>query len=523
MPVPATQPNAVSSLGENCTVVIFGASGDLTRRKLFPALYNLLLDGKLPASTHIIGVARSPWDDASFASEMRASVAEHSRRPLDNALWKQLEGNMHVLELDFNNASEFSRLETLLRSLESAGASDRGKSTRLFYLAVPPSIAPAILTGLSQSALTTRQSTEVGRRVEDQADAICRVVIEKPFGADLRSAKALNASLREVFDESQIFRIDHYLGKETVQNLLVFRFANNLFEPLWNREHIDNVQITVSEDIGVGTRGAFFEQTGLLRDVVQNHALQLLALTAMEAPISLSADDVRDEKVRVLRCLRPLDPSGVARNVVRGQYTDGHSRDGKGNVLQGYTKEANVSSKSEVETFVALRLFVDNWRWGGVPFYVRAGKRLPHRVTEIALQFKRLPHRLFSTPDGGIAPNVLSIRIQPDEQIALRFYTKEPGSKTVLRNMAMEFEYGSAFGGNTPEAYERLLLDALRGDATLFTRDDEVEQQWRFVDRIREAWAAYEGTPPPHYEAGTWGPESADELITRDGRSWRKP
>lgn len=518
--MPAPPPPAPATggpVGQACTVVVFGASGDLTRRKLFPALYNLLLDGKLPPTTHIVGVARSPWDDATFASEMRAAVALYSRRPLDDALWAKLEGRMHFTDLDFNDAHDFARLEALLKSFEE---SDTASRTRLFYLAVPPSVAPAILTGLKHGDLVTRQAQIHARREGDQEPPVCRVVVEKPFGADLPSAKALNASLREVFDESQIFRIDHYLGKETVQNLLVFRFANNLFEPLWNREHIDNVQITVAEDIGVGTRGAFFEQTGLLRDVVQNHALQLLSLTAMEAPISLSADDVRDEKVRVLRCLRALDPSGVARNVVRGQYAAGGTKDGPS---LPYVREANVSPKSEVETFVALRLFVDNWRWGGVPFYVRAGKRMPHRVTEIALQFKRLPHRLFSTPDGGIAPNVLAIRIQPDEQIALRFYTKEPGSKTVLRNMAMEFEYGSAFGGNTPEAYERLLLDALRGDATLFTRDDEVEQQWRFVDRIREAWKAYEGSPPPHYDAGTWGPEAADELITRDGRSWRRP
>jgi len=348
------------------------------------------------------------------------------------------------------------------------------------------------------------------------------VIIEKPFGSDLASAKELNDTVAATFDESQVFRIDHYLGKETVQNLLVFRFANSLFEPLWHRETIDHVQITVSEDIGVEGRGKFFEQTGITRDVVENHLMQLLCLTAMEPPISLAADAVRDEKVKVLRSLRRIERATVSEHVVRGQYTRGYVR---GEAVAGYREEPDVAADSTVESFAAMRLHIDNWRWSGVPFYVRAGKRLPRRVTEIAIEFKKVPHGLFQAPEGGISPNVLTLRIQPDEGIALRFITKEPGQTTVLRDVAMDFRYGSAFGASTPEAYERLLLDAMRGDATLFTRRDEVEEQWGFIDPVIEAWQSQPSLPPPcyDYEAGTWGPEAAAQLIARDGRRWRKP
>jgi glucose-6-phosphate 1-dehydrogenase len=323
-----------------------------------------------------------------------------------------------------------------------------------------------------------------------------------------------------VFTESQVYRIDHYLGKETVQNLLVFRFANSLWEPLWNREHVDHVQITVAEEIGVEGRGKFYEQTGVTKDIVENHLMQLLCLTAMEPPISLVADAVRDEKVKVLRSLRPMERSMVAQNVIRGQYARGHVR---GDDVPSYREEPDVAAHSKIETFVAMKVEIDNWRWGGVPFYVRAGKRLARRVTEISVQFKKVPHTLFRAPDGGITPNVLAMRIQPDEGIALRFITKEPGQQTILRDVAMDFRYGAAFGSNTPEAYERLLLDAMRGDATLFTRRDEVEEQWAYADRIFEAWAAEGVAPPPLYPSGTWGPEQADDLLARDGRRWRKP
>jgi glucose-6-phosphate 1-dehydrogenase len=323
-----------------------------------------------------------------------------------------------------------------------------------------------------------------------------------------------------VFDESQVFRIDHYLGKETVQNLLVFRFANSLFEPVWNREHVDHVQITVAEEIGVEGRGKFYEATGVTRDIVENHLMQLLCLTAMEPPISLTADSVRDEKVKVLRSLRPLEVAQIPDNVIRGQYARGFVR---GDEVPAYREEPDVASDSRVETYLAMRVFVDNWRWGGVPFYVRAGKRLARRVTEIAIQFKKVPHGLFRGPDGGITPNVLAMRIQPDEGIALRFISKEPGQQTILRDVAMDFRYGAAFGSNTPEAYERLLLDAMRGEATLFTRRDEVEEQWAYIDHVFGGWAREGNTPPPLYSSGSWGPEQADDLLARDGRRWRRP
>jgi glucose-6-phosphate 1-dehydrogenase len=322
------------------------------------------------------------------------------------------------------------------------------------------------------------------------------------------------------FDESQVFRIDHYLGKETVQNLLVFRFANSLFEPVWGRQHVDHVQITVAEDIGIEGRGKFYEQTGVTRDIVENHLMQLLCLTAMDPPVSLAADAVRDEKVKVLRSLRPIERSEVARNVIRGQYARGVVR---GEEVPAYRQEPDVSPESRTETYVAMRAFVDNWRWSGVPFYVRAGKRMARRVTEIAVVFHAVPHTLFRTPDGGITPNVLALRMQPDEGIALRFISKEPGQQTILRDVAMDFRYGATFGSNTPEAYERLLLDAMRGDATLFTRRDEVEGQWAYIDQVFGAWAAQGNLPPPMYPAGSWGPDAADDLLARDGRRWRRP
>jgi glucose-6-phosphate 1-dehydrogenase len=384
----------------------------------------------------------------------------------------------------------------------------------MFYLAVPPSEFGVIVAGLRNAGLV--EPPQAAR----EGGSWTRVVVEKPFGQDLGSARVLNDTIASTFDESQVYRIDHYLGKETVQNLLVFRFANSLFEPVWNREHVDHVQITVAEDIGVEGRGKFYEQTGVTKDIVENHLMQLLCLTAMEPPISLQADAVRDEKVKVLRSLRPMERSLVQDNVVRGQYGRGFVR---GDEVPAYREEPDVAKDSRVETFLAMRVFVDNWRWGGVPFYVRAGKRMARRVTEIAIQFKKVPHTLFRAPDGGITPNVLAMRIQPDEGIALRFTTKEPGQHTILRDVAMDFRYGSAFGSNTPEAYERLLLDAMRGEATLFTRRDEVEDQWAFIDRVFDAWRAEANSPPPTYASGSWGPDQADDLLARDGRRWRKP
>jgi glucose-6-phosphate 1-dehydrogenase len=496
-----------------CAVVIFGGSGDLARRKLMPALYNLAWERALPGGFAVVGVARGDQTDESFRAGMREAVTRFSRRrPIDEALWTDFERGITFLRGAVSDSATF---ESLRKHLERVDNERGTRGNRLFYLAVPPSEFGPIIEGLRASRL-------VAPTLRGHSDGVwTRIVLEKPFGHDLASAKGLNDGIASAFDESQVFRIDHYLGKETVQNLLVLRFANVLFEPVWGRQQVDHVQITVAEDIGVEGRGRFYEQTGVTRDIVENHLMQLLCLIAMEPPISLSADAVRDEKVKVLRSLRPMDASEVMRSVVRGQYVRGVVH---GEEVAAYRQEAEVSPESRVETYVAMRCFVDNWRWSGVPFYVRAGKRLARRVTEIAVVFHEIPRTLFRA-DGqsGITPNVLAVRIQPDEGIALRFISKEPGQQTVLRDVAMDFRYGMAFGSNTPEAYERLLLDAMRGDATLFTRRDEVEAQWEYMDRVLSAWSA-EGAPPPvFYPAGSWGPEQANDLLARDGRQWRKP
>jgi glucose-6-phosphate 1-dehydrogenase len=498
--------------GDACAVVIFGASGDLTRRKLMPALYNLGVSRSLPSGFAVVGVARRTKTNDQFRAEMKEGVSQFSRRkPIDPAVWADFERGISYVTGTFDAAQTYTDLKAHLEELDK----ERGtRKNTLYYLAVAPNEFGVIMKHLKEAGLVSAPTS--GR----DGGPWTRVVCEKPFGHDLASARELNDTVAASFDESQVFRIDHYLGKETVQNLLVFRFANSLWEPLWNREHIDHVQITVAEEIGVEGRGKFYEQTGVTKDIVENHLMQLLCLTAMEPPISLSADAVRDEKVKVLRSMRPMERSLVQENVVRGQYARGFV---KGDEVPGYREEPDVAKDSRVETYVAMRCFVDNWRWGGVPFYVRAGKRLARRVTEIAIQFNKVPHGLFRAPDGGISPNVLAMRIQPDEGIALRFTTKEPGQHTVLRDVAMDFRYGAAFGSNTPEAYERLLLDAMRGDATLFTRRDEVEEQWSFIDRVFDAWRAEANAPPPVYPAGSWGPEQADDLLARDGRRWRRP
>ena len=508
-----------------CTAVIFGASGDLTRRKLMPALYNLAWSRALPGGFAVVGVGRRDKTDESFRAEMQEAVAGFSRRkPIDAALWTDFERGLSYVRGAANDPATYESLGAHLLRIDS----ERGtRGNHLFYLAVPPSEFGPIVEGLRASGLVAPPGAE------RTGGAWTRVVFEKPFGHDLASARALNDAIASAFHESQVFRIDHYLGKETVQNLLVMRFANVLFEPVWGRGHVDQVQITVAEEIGLEGRGRFYEQTGVTRDIVENHLMQLLCLTAMEPPISLSADAVRDEKVKVLRSMRPMGRDDVALNVVRGQYGRGIVH---GDEAVAYREEPDVSPASNVETYVAMRCFVDNWRWSGVPFYVRAGKRLARRVTEIAVVFHEVPRTLFraaraasdaiAAGDGGqsgITPNVLAVRIQPDEGIALRFISKEPGQQTVLRDVAMDFRYGMAFGSNTPEAYERLLLDAMRGEATLFTRRDEVEAQWEYMDHVLDAWAAAGPPPPPVYSAGSWGPPEADELLARDGRRWRKP
>jgi glucose-6-phosphate 1-dehydrogenase len=498
--------------GDPCAMVIFGASGDLTRRKLMPALYSLACARALPVGFSVVGISRRDATDESFRAEMREAVRRFSRlKPVDEALGSDFERGLSYVRGAANDPATYQALRAHLERIDNER---KTQGNRLFYLAVPPSEFGPIVEGLRTSHLAARPERERA------GQGWTRIVFEKPFGHDLASARALNEAVASAFDESQVFRIDHYLGKETVQNLLVLRFANLLFEPVWGREYVDHVQITVAEDLGIEGRGRFYEQTGVTRDIVENHLMQLLCLTAMEPPVSLSADAVRDEKVKVLRSLRPLAESEVAQNVVRGQYGRGVVR---GEEVPAYRGEPEVSPESRVETFVAMRCFVDNWRWSGVPFYVRAGKRLARRVTEIAVVFREVPRTLFrASHSEGITPNVLAVRIQPDEGIALRFISKEPGQQTVLRDVAMDFRYGAVFGSNTPEAYERLLLDAMRGDATLFTRRDEVEAQWEYIDRVLRAWAA-DPQPPPIYPAGSWGPEQADELLARDGRRWRKP
>ncbi|HEV8321971.1 MAG TPA: glucose-6-phosphate dehydrogenase [Myxococcota bacterium] len=501
---------------EPCAMVIFGASGDLTRRKLLPALYTLRRERLLPPSFAVVGFARRPKTDDEFRAEMAAGIREFARlQPVDETLLAALSGDVYYVQGDFDDLAAYRTLGARLEQIDAA----RGTAgSRVFYLAAPPSVYPTILRQLGAAGLARRPAP--GDR------PFCRTIIEKPFGRDLATARALNAEARAVFDERQVFRIDHYLGKETVQNMLVLRFANGIFEPLWNQKYVDHVQITGAESIGVEGRGGYFEEAGILRDMVQNHLFQVLCLTAMEPPVAFTPDAVRDEKLKVLMSLREAggDADGayaLEDNVVRAQYAAGNVL---GQRVPGYREEAGVAAASTTETFVAMKLFVDNWRWAGVPFYLRSAKRMPKRVTEIAIHFKAAPHRLFGGDlRGAAAHNVLAVRIQPDEGISLNFGSKVPGPTNEVAPVNMEFRYGTSFGTAPPEAYERLLLDCLLGDPTLFTRGDEVEASWRWISRVHEAWAAETGAVLPAYEAGSWGPPEADALLARDGRRWRKP
>jgi glucose-6-phosphate 1-dehydrogenase len=492
-----------------CALVIFGASGDLTKRKLVPAVYNLALSRMLPGGFAMVGVARRPKPD--FADDMKQNVAKFSRRkPVDEATWADLARGISYVQGEFHEPETFAKLKAELERLDA----ERGTGqNRVFYLSVGPDQVAAIVRGLRTSGLVSPPSDERGAPYQ-------HVVVEKPFGTDLPSARALNRELLTHLAESQIYRIDHYLGKETVQNLMVLRFGNTIFEPLWSREQVDHVQITVAEEIGIEGRGAFYETVGITRDIVQNHAMQILSIVAMEPPTSWDANAVRDEKVKVLRTLRPIRTrEEVLGLTVRGQYTAGTAR---GDKVPGYLAEPDVPAGSKNETYVGIRLALDSWRWGGVPFYMRAGKRLAKRVTEVAIHFKNLPHGLFKgMPGASDEPNSLVMRIQPDEGISLRFATKVPGQGIAVRDVAMDFRYGTEFGSSTPEAYERLILDAMRGEATLFTRADEVEAQWAYIDPIRQGWAAYDAPVEP-YEAGSWGPQRADALLER-GDTWRRP
>jgi len=488
-----------------CNLVIFGASGDLTFRKLIPAIYNIAADGDLPTALNVVGFARRPKTDEEFRAELEANARKFSRQGVNDELWKSFAERL------FYHRSEFSDLEgykTLAQRLDALDAEKHTRGNRLFYLSVAPSEFAGILQKLADVGLN--KAPEGGWT---------RVIVEKPFGKDLASAQALNRVVNEVFAERDTFRIDHYLGKETAQNIMVLRFANAIFEPIWNQRYIDHVQITGAETLGVEGRGPYYDSAGALRDMVQNHLLQLLSLVAMEPPVALTADAIRDEKVKVIRSLRPLTPEDVARDVVRGQYGAGAIG---GKEVIAYRQEERVNPESMAETYAALKVHVDNWRWADVPFYIRFGKRLAKSGTEIAVQFKDVPAVLFNR-DTGVGPNVLVIRIQPDEGISLRIQAKLPGAALRIEPVKMDFAYGTSFGKASPEAYERLLLDAMSGDATLFARRDEVEHAWEFVDRIEAAWHANPSPPPLcAYASGTWGPAEADALLERDGRCWRR-
>jgi glucose-6-phosphate 1-dehydrogenase len=487
-------------------IVIFGASGDLAHRKLVPALYGLLRTGQLPGGLCIVGVARRPLGDEAFRDGLRSAVDRHSRlRPVAGPAWDELAARIAYHALDFAAPDAYGDLARRLDELDDRFGL---RGNRLYYLATPPAAFPVIARNLGAAGLAHQQGGRGFRRI----------LVEKPFGRDRASALELEQTLGAHFRESEIFRIDHYLGKETVQNILVLRFANGIFEPLWNQKYVDHVQITVGEDLGLEGRAGYFETAGILRDIVQNHALQLLALTAMEAPVAWEADAVRDEKIKVLRAVRPIASEDVGRRVVRAQYGPGWIR---GEPVPAYRSEPGVDPGSTIETYVALELRVDNWRWAGVPFYLRAGKRLPKRLTEIAIQFKPVPHLLFDR-NRPPQPNALVLRIQPDEGVSMRIVAKSPGAEVDLQSVAMDFRYGTSFGAEPPEAYERLLLDAVLGDASLYIRRDSLLRAWELVDPIEAAWLAMGSDGLAAYEAGSWGPGEADALLAAGGRTWRR-
>jgi glucose-6-phosphate 1-dehydrogenase len=480
---------------EPCVLVIFGASGDLTRRKIFPALYALAYRRLLPERFAVVGTARSEWTDYEFRDRMEHAVREFGRDDFKQVVWDWLAGATQYLAMDFSDESKADKLVSLLNRVDE----ERGtRGNRVYYLAVPPQAMPAIAKGLGK-----RRSTK----------GWVRLIVEKPFGHDLASAHELTKLISRNFTEEEVFRIDHYLGKETVQNMLALRFANGIFEPIWNRQFVDHIQITVAETIGIEGRAEFYEHAGAIRDIFQNHMLQLVALTAMEPPIDFTADSVRNEKVKVLKAMHTPGP----KHVVRGQYGPGFV---EGKEVPGYRDEEGVDPSSTTETYVAAKLFVDNWRWADTPIYVRTGKRLARRETTIAIQFKRAPHPPFEdSATEELQPNLLLVHVQPDEGVSLAIGAKVPVQGMRIRTVHMDFMYGGAFRMELPDAYERLILDAMLGDQTLFTRSDEVEEQWAIVDAIVAAWAR-DRPSFPNYAAGTWGPAAADELIGRDGREW---
>ncbi|MCI0382549.1 MAG: glucose-6-phosphate dehydrogenase [Chlamydiae bacterium] len=505
---PLEEPGISTRFVDPCILVIFGATGDLTSRKLFPAIYNLARESQLPSQFAVVGFARREKTHEQFREEMKKGVNQFSRvKPVEKSIWNNFKEQIFYHRSEFHEDEGYEKLKTFLAELDSQFGT---RGNRVFYLSTQPSFFTIVCEKLHEHGLIYNK--------EKVKDKWSRVVVEKPFGHDLQSATELQNTLTHFLSEDQIFRIDHYLGKETVQNLLVFRFANSIFESLWNSRYIEHVQISVAEDMGIEKRGAFFEEAGLVRDIMQNHMIQLLSLVAMEPPINLSADSIRDEKVKVVQAIRPFSEEDFSSSLVRGQYGQGYIN---GEEVIGYRQEENVNPSSNVETFAALRLFIDNWRWDGVPFYLRGGKRLPKRATEIAITFKHPPEVLFQERGHLHESNVLAIRIQPDEGIALKINCKVPGPSSPIQSVKMDFRYGTYFGLTPPEAYERLIQDCMIGDTTLFAREDEVVSSWKIFTPILDYFAS---TPPkdfPNYESGTWGPKSADEMISRDGFKWR--
>lgn len=490
-----------------CVLVIFGATGDLTARKLVPALYNLARNGQLPAHFACVGFARRDKSDEQFREEMQQAVSEFSRvKPIDPNLWQTFSEQLFYHRSEFDNDNGYESLKKKLNELDSKLGT---KGNRVYYLSTQPSFFSSITKRLKKHDLIYKP---------DDPRKWSRLIIEKPFGHDLSSAQLLQKNLTQHLDESQIYRIDHYLGKETVQNLLVFRFGNPIFESIWNSKNIDHIQITVGEEIGIGRRGRFFEEAGMLRDIIQNHMMQLVSLVAMEPPTSLKANAIRDEKMKVMESLRPFPNDNYDQSIVRGQYAQGFVN---GEKVMGYREEDNVDPESNVETYVAMELYIDNWRWTGVPFFLRAGKRLPKRATEISITFKDAPGFLFKKENRKIDPNVLVIRIQPDEGISLKMNCKVPGLSSPIQPVKMDFRYSSYFGSTPPEAYERLICDCMSGDSTLFARADEVLASWKEFTPIIEHWNATKPVVFPNYPSGTWGPAEADKLIEKTGRKWR--
>ena len=494
---------------EGCAIVIFGATGDLTRRMIVPALYNLQQRGLLPRDFAIVGFSRSRWDTAIFRDKMNAAVREYAGNvAVDEDSCNQFVKRLHYISGNYSNGEDFQQLAAMLNTV-----SDQHNcgGRYVFYLSTPPSVYSDVIQQLGAVGLHHVQGSDVWRRV----------VIEKPFGRDLATAQTLNAQIANVFAESQTYRIDHYLGKETVQNILVFRLANHIFEPLWNRRYVDHVQITASESLGIEHRAGYYEESGAMRDMFQNHLLQLYSLVAMDPPVVFDAEAVGAEKIKVLRATRPIPLTQIDQWAVRGQYGPGWVRE---EYVKGYREEENTDPNSNRETFAALKLYIDNWRWEGVPFYLRSGKSMTKKVTEIAIQFKRVPHLLFGlTPADALNPNAIVIRVQPNEGFSLQFRVKSPGQTIQVHQVSMNFDYESLFNGEAPPAYETLLLDIMRGDRTLFAHSEWIEYAWGLITPIIEAWESRPAGNFPNYEAGSWGPPEADALIAMDGRSWRRP